>query len=201
MKPRSRFWPTVKRTLLRLIWHGFPFVILALVVVFVIIPMGRKISAEKAELAEQQSRQVQETAEATRVITLEMVPEDLMERISLPGMARPWKSLEVVAEVAGRIMEKKMDDGTVVDQGDVLAVIDQRDYQNAYDSARALMKPPCSISSGLKPCQNSSSSPSLSSMTYRPRSRPPGLPWKPPNSIWIGVRFMLPWPAGGPVPH
>ncbi len=107
MKPRSRFWPTVKRTLLRLIWHGFPFVILALVVVFVIIPMGRKISAEKAELAEQQSRQVQETAEATRVITLEMVPEDLMERISLPGMARPWKSLEVVAEVAGRIMEKK----------------------------------------------------------------------------------------------
>ncbi len=76
-------------------------------VVFVIIPMGRKISAEKAELAEQQSRQVQETAEATRVITLEMVPEDLMERISLPGMARPWKSLEVVAEVAGRIMEKK----------------------------------------------------------------------------------------------
>jgi len=107
------------------------------VVVFVIVPLGRKIAVEKAEVAEQQSRQVQETDEATRVITLEMVPEDLMERISLPGVARPWKSLEVVAEVAGRIMEKKMDDGTVVNRGDVLAVIDQRDYQNAYESALA----------------------------------------------------------------
>jgi RND family efflux transporter MFP subunit len=52
-------------------------------------------------------------------------------------MAMPWKSLEVVAEVSGRIMEKNMDDGTVVVEGDVLAVIDRRDYQNAYDSARA----------------------------------------------------------------
>ena len=137
MKPTSRFWPAVKKTFLRLVWHGFPFVVLALVVVFIIVPLGRKISAEKAELAEQQSRQVQETDEPTRVITLEMVPEDLKEKISLPGVARPWKSLEVVAEVAGRVMEKNMEDGTAVAREDVLAVIDQRDYRNAYDSARA----------------------------------------------------------------
>jgi RND family efflux transporter MFP subunit len=137
MKPTSRFWPAVKKTLLRLVWHGIPFVILAVVVVFVIVPLGRKIAAEKANLAEQQSRQVQETDEAVRVITLEMVPEDLKEKISLPGVARPWRSLEVVAEVAGRVMEKNRDDGMAVERGDVLAVIDQRDYRNAYDSARA----------------------------------------------------------------
>jgi len=127
----------VKRTFLRLVWHGIPFVILAVVVVFVIVPLGRKIAAEKADLAAQQSRQVRKTDEAVRVITLEMIPEDLKEVISLPGVARPWKSLEVVAEVAGRIMEKKADDGSAVDRGDVLAVIDQRDYRNAYESARA----------------------------------------------------------------
>jgi RND family efflux transporter MFP subunit len=43
----------------------------------------------------------------------------------------------MVAEVAGRVMEKSMDDGTLVSRGAVLAVIDQRDYRNAYDSARA----------------------------------------------------------------
>jgi RND family efflux transporter MFP subunit len=137
MKPASQFWPAVKRTFLRLVWHGIPFVILAVVVVFVIVPLGRKIAAEKADLAAQQSRQVRKTDEAVRVITLEMIPEDLKEVISLPGVARPWKSLEVVAEVAGRIMEKKADDGSAVDRGDVLAVIDQRDYRNAYESARA----------------------------------------------------------------
>ncbi|MDT8377620.1 MAG: efflux RND transporter periplasmic adaptor subunit [Desulfotignum sp.] len=137
MKPTSRFWPAAKRIFLRLVWHSIPFIALAVVVMFVIFPLGRKIAAEKAVLAEQQSRQVQETDQATRVITLEMVPEDLKEVISLPGMAKPWKSLEMVAEVAGRVMEKSMDDGTLVSRGDVLAVIDQRDYRNAYDSARA----------------------------------------------------------------
>jgi RND family efflux transporter MFP subunit len=137
MKFTSRFGPAVKRTFLRLIWHSIPFVVLIVVVVFVIVPLGRKITEQKAGLAEQRSGLVQKADEATRVITLEMVPDDLAEVIRLPGMAMPWKSLEVVAEVSGRIMEKNMDDGTVVAQGDVLAVIDQRDYRNAYDSARA----------------------------------------------------------------
>jgi RND family efflux transporter MFP subunit len=136
MNPTSR-WPAVKRTFLRLVWHSVPFVVLIVVVAFVIVPLGRKITAQKAGLAEQRAGQVQKADEAARVITLEMVPDDLTEVIRLPGMAMPWKSLDVVAEVAGRIMEKNMDDGTVVAQGDILAVIDQRDYRNAYDSARA----------------------------------------------------------------
>lgn len=137
MKSSSRFGPAVKRTFLRFVWHSIPFVVLIGVVVFVIVPLGRKITEQKVGLAEQRSGLVRKADEATRVITLEMVPDDLAEVIRLPGMAMPWKSLEVVAEVAGRIMEKNMDDGTVVAQGDVLAVIDRRDYQNAYDSARA----------------------------------------------------------------
>jgi membrane fusion protein, multidrug efflux system len=137
MEPTTRPWTALKRTLLRLVWHSLPFVAVVVAVLFVILPLGRKITAEKAELAEQQSRQVQQTRAATRVITLEMIPEDLAETINLPGVVKPWKVLEVVSEVAGKIMEKKVDEGSVVNQGDILAVMDQRDYQNAYDSARA----------------------------------------------------------------
>ncbi|MCA1787533.1 MAG: hypothetical protein LC657_16290, partial [Desulfobacteraceae bacterium] len=85
MEPTSRPWKAWKQKLLRFVWHSIPFVTVVLVVLFVILPLGRKITAEKAELAEQQSRQVQQTQGETRVITLEMIPEDLAETINLPG--------------------------------------------------------------------------------------------------------------------
>jgi RND family efflux transporter MFP subunit len=43
----------------------------------------------------------------------------------------------VVSEIKGKIITKKAVEGRQVDKGDVLAVIDKSDYQNAYDSALA----------------------------------------------------------------
>lgn len=137
MEPTPRPWKAWKQRLLRIVWHSIPFAAVALAVLFVVMPLGRKITAEKADLAEQQAVQMKKDQSLTRVITLEMVPEDLAETITLPGVARPWKSLQVVSEVSGKIMEKNIDDGSVVNQGDILAVMDKRDYRNAYDSARA----------------------------------------------------------------
>ncbi len=137
MEPTPRPWKAWKQTLLRIVWHSIPFAAVALAVLFVILPLGRKITAQKADLAEQQAGQIKKEQSLTRVITLEMVPEELAETITLPGVAKPWKSLQVVSEVSGKIMEKNIDDGSVVNQNDILAVMDKRDYQNAYDSARA----------------------------------------------------------------
>ncbi|HKL01025.1 MAG TPA: efflux RND transporter periplasmic adaptor subunit [Desulfotignum sp.] len=137
MEPTPRPWKTWKQRLLRIVWHSIPFAAVVLAVLFVVLPLGRKITAQKADLAEQQASQMKKDQPLTRVITLEMIPEDLAETITLPGVAKPWKSLELVSEVSGKIMEKNIDDGSVVKQGDILAVMDKRDYQNAYDSARA----------------------------------------------------------------
>lgn len=133
--PRKRMG--IGRALLRLIWHTTPFVFVGLAIVFLIMPMGKKIAAQKAELAARQQNQVTEEKPLTNVVTLEMVPHELSEKISLPGVAKPWKTLEVVSEVSGKIVLKKIDEGTRVNKGDVLAVIDRRDYQNTYNSAKA----------------------------------------------------------------
>ncbi len=137
MEPTPRPRKAWKQTLLRIVWHSIPVAAVALAVLFVVLPLGRKITAQKADLAEQQASQMKKEQSLTRVITLEMFPEELAETITLPGVAKPWKSLQVVSEVSGKIMEKNIDDGSVVNQGDILAVLDKRDYQNAYDSARA----------------------------------------------------------------
>lgn len=73
----------------------------------------------------------------TNVITMEVIPSPVQETINLPGRAKPWKSLTIVAEVSGKIIQKKIKEGTQVKAGDILAIIDKRDYQNSYDSAVA----------------------------------------------------------------
>jgi RND family efflux transporter MFP subunit len=45
--------------------------------------------------------------------------------------------LTVVAEVKGKIVEKRVNEGARVQKGDVIARIDARDYENAFASAKA----------------------------------------------------------------
>jgi membrane fusion protein, multidrug efflux system len=73
----------------------------------------------------------------TNVVALELVPGPIRQQISLPGVVRPWVELTVVAEVRGKIVAKKVVEGQKVHRGEVLVRIDPRDYQNAYNSARA----------------------------------------------------------------
>jgi RND family efflux transporter MFP subunit len=124
------------RSFLRFIWHSFPIIIVILIVGLVIFPLGKRISAQKADLAQKQSHQMRQAKALTNVITMGIHPDMVMEKISLPGMAKSWIKLKVAAEVKGKV-SKRIEKGTRVHKGDVLAVIDTRDYQNHYDSALA----------------------------------------------------------------
>lgn len=133
LRPKKPFL----RKILPFVWHSLPFVLVLLTIAFVIVPLGKKISAQKEDLAEQQSRQIKQTKPLTNVITLELLPELIMEKISLPGVAKPWVSLTLMSEVRGKIMTKEIQEGARVKKGDILATIDQRDYQNHYNAAMA----------------------------------------------------------------
>ncbi|MCP4719637.1 MAG: efflux RND transporter periplasmic adaptor subunit [Desulfobacteraceae bacterium] len=125
------------RTFLSFIWKSIPIVTVVLVTALVIFPLSKKISAQKADLAEKQSLQMKVAKAATNVITMKMLPGMVMEKISLPGVAKPWISLRAASEVKGKIVTKKINEGTRVQKGDILAVIDKRDYKNNYDAAMA----------------------------------------------------------------
>jgi RND family efflux transporter MFP subunit len=71
------------------------------------------------------------------VVTLALEPVIISDRINLPGIVEPWIKFDVVAEVRGRVTEKRVEKGAHVREGDIIAVIDTRDYEIAVDAARA----------------------------------------------------------------
>ena len=150
METKSDTKKTIERKILRLIWKSIPFFVVLLVIVIVILPLYKKILAGKADLAKKQSQEMSITKALTNVITMELIPGMVMEKISLPGVAKPWVSLEVVSEIRGKIVNKKVIEGRHVSKGDILAVIDNSDYQNSYDSAFASYETALSTQNRLK---------------------------------------------------
>lgn len=71
------------------------------------------------------------------VVTLVMEPFDMFDRMRLPGVVAPWVKFNIAAEVRGQVIEKRVEKGAYVKEGDVVAMIDPRDYEIALDAARA----------------------------------------------------------------
>ncbi len=71
------------------------------------------------------------------VATLTLGPVTLKDRINLPGIVEPWIKYNIIAEVRGEVKQKRIDKGTVIRAGDVLAVLDTRDYEIAVEAAKA----------------------------------------------------------------
>ena len=135
--PQPTTRSSIGRTLLRLTWKVLPFIIVVSICLVIILPMSSLMKAKKEALAQKQANETAAPRALTNVVTLEMIPGLLQEKLSLPGVAKPWVSLNVVAEVTGKIISKKVWEGRRVKKGDVLAVIDKSDYKNAYNSALA----------------------------------------------------------------
>ncbi|OGR13473.1 MAG: hypothetical protein A2277_11205 [Desulfobacterales bacterium RIFOXYA12_FULL_46_15] len=127
---------TGKKTL-RLIWKIIPFLALMLIILLIVLPLGKKITEKKDALAENQSKGNAVEKALTNVVTMAIEPSLIMEKISLPGVAKPWISLQVVSEIRGKIVDKRAMEGRRVNKGDILAVIDESDYRNAYNAALA----------------------------------------------------------------
>jgi len=105
--------------------------------VVVVVMLAGMIRSEGKALEMRKKNDPGTIRPATNVVALTVTPDHLQERIKLPGFVKPWLTLNVVAEVPGKIVEKKVGEGSRVQKGDVLATIDDRDYRNAYASAKA----------------------------------------------------------------
>ena len=133
-KPANESRPLLKR-----IWGFLPTLVVILLVGVIFLLSGR-IQSEGEVIKERTANSLRTERTPTNVITMEMVPAPLRERLSLPGTVKPWKGLNVVAEVSGKIVKKKVSEGQQVQKGDILARIDERDYKNALASSRASYK-------------------------------------------------------------
>jgi membrane fusion protein, multidrug efflux system len=71
------------------------------------------------------------------VAALELSPVTIRDRINLPGIVEPWVKYNIIAEVRGEVKQKLIDKGTPIHAGDVLAVLDTRDYEIAIEAAKS----------------------------------------------------------------
>lgn len=121
---------------LRRIWGILPSLFLTALVVLVAMLFGR-IRSESRILEEQKKTQLRQQQPDTNVVTLELAPAPIRDRINLPGITQPWVKLDVLIEVSAKVLRKAVEEGSSVGKGDVIAVFDSRDYQNVYNSVKA----------------------------------------------------------------
>ena len=128
-KISGRFTKKIRRILPSLL------IIAGLVSVILVLSVfvGKKGEAVKA----QNEAKLKKERPPVNVVALDLVPVPIRDRINLPGTTLPWVKLQVLAEIAGKITVKKVEEGHSLKRGAPLVAIDDRDYRNAYQSAKA----------------------------------------------------------------
>ncbi|MFC1822480.1 efflux RND transporter periplasmic adaptor subunit [Thermodesulfobacteriota bacterium] len=120
-KPKLRF------SILRFIWGVIPWLIVAAIVAF-IVSMGGQLKEKKAALAKAKKEAIKKETAAIRVITLNLKPERLEDKINLPANVVPYENLWLKAEVPGQVVKVMVEEGQFIKKGQVLVHLDDRDY-------------------------------------------------------------------------
>jgi len=139
MEDRKEQTPKEKfpRKWLKKIWGALPGLFILSFLVIVILALGGRIKTEGEVIKARNMANLKKEKPELNVVALELVPMPIRDRMNLPGIVEPWKKLQVVAEVQGKVVRKALEEGQTVKKGDVIAVIDRRDYQIAHRSASA----------------------------------------------------------------
>ncbi len=134
---RQNIHPTTLRAkTLFYIWSSLPrLVLLALIVLIVILTMG--ILKKHDSIAADKAAGVIIERPPINAVIYPVTPSIIRDKINLPGNIEPWNSLELMAKVSGTVAEVPAKEGDEVKAGDVLARIEEDDYQIALQRAEA----------------------------------------------------------------
>jgi membrane fusion protein (multidrug efflux system) len=124
----------------RIVWFvlsSLPGLIVLLLMAGVVLLIGQKVAVKKEQIAEELKTASATAPPAFNVVTLQLQPGLLRDKINLPGAVEAWDSLQLMAKVAGSIEEVLVTKGDQVAKGQLIARIESRDYQIALDSAKA----------------------------------------------------------------
>ncbi len=121
-----------KTKILRFFWGFFPWLIVILILAFV-FRMAILIKDKNEMLEEARKEAVKKDVSSVRVITLTMEPKKLEDKINLPATVEPQEELWVKAEVPGQVVEILVKEGQVVEKGQVLVKLDDRDYRSRLE--------------------------------------------------------------------
>jgi RND family efflux transporter MFP subunit len=101
-----------------------------LLLLLLLLPLGALLLASCSK--EEPAKEIIRPVKAMQVGDVSNI-----DKAKLTGKAKATEEINIAFEVSGRIVELPVDVGTVVKQGQELARLDSRDYQNAVDVAQA----------------------------------------------------------------
>lgn len=133
---KTNITPQPRPRWLQRLWGLLPTLSVFFLVIVIVI-LAVQIKSEGKVVKERANSEMRRERTSTNVVTMALAPERLQEKLSLPGQVIPWVKLTVVAEIRGNIVEKSVAEGVRVNKGDVISRIDARDYENAFNSAKA----------------------------------------------------------------
>ena len=117
-----------KTRILRFLWGIIPWLMVALILVFIVI-MGGWIKEKKVRLAEAKKAAMKKEVPAVKVITLTLKTRHLKDKINLPAEVAAYEDLWVKAEVRGQVVKILVDEGQTVKKGQIFIQLDDRDYR------------------------------------------------------------------------
>lgn len=107
------------------------------VLLAVVMGLAILVSAEKERLQAEKRAMPGKERPPVNVVVQEIVPRTIKDRLSLPAMVEPWVDLNLMAEISGMVIEIKVREGDRVKTGDVIALVDSRDYENALKAVES----------------------------------------------------------------
>jgi len=116
--------------ILRFLWALIPWIFVGLIIVFIFVLFGN-IKEKKAKLEEEKKAAIRKEIPAVKVITLNLVPRRLEDKLNLPAEIEPYENLWVKSEARGQVMKVLVKEGQVVKKGELLVQLDDRDYRAA----------------------------------------------------------------------
>jgi membrane fusion protein, multidrug efflux system len=138
VKKKMNETESTKTGVLKFIWGAFPwFIVIVLVLSLIILISG--IKAKATRLEEENKASAKQTV-SVQVVTLTVEPREFAEKLDLPAAVESFETLWVKSEVSGQVMSIPVKEGQMVEKGQVLAELDNRDYTSRLERVEANYK-------------------------------------------------------------
>ncbi|MCI5208693.1 MAG: efflux RND transporter periplasmic adaptor subunit [Candidatus Electrothrix sp. ATG2] len=124
----------------KIVWFALknlPGLFFILILLGAALVIGQRVNEQKAIREKELKNSTAAEAPPTNVVVLELSPMVLRDKISLPGLIEPWAKLSLMAKIGGSIEKIVVQEGDHVQQGQLIARIENKDYRIALDSAKA----------------------------------------------------------------
>ncbi|MBU0944639.1 MAG: efflux RND transporter periplasmic adaptor subunit [Proteobacteria bacterium] len=133
----TNYAPQTRRArIVFLVWENLPRLFLLILILCTILGFFA-IKEKGKQLAEEKAKAEVEQKQALNVVVLDIQPSPLRNRINLPGTVEPWQRLELLAKIGGMVEEVLVREGDQVQEGTVLARIEEADYRIGLQAAQA----------------------------------------------------------------